>query len=131
MILERTEMNMPNICEFVCCMVLCVLTVGVVGCSEEPWHDWGERQYRIQREDDLVHVEIRDGKDIWDVDTRASAFHRYAVEVSSEDELLLKSSDIGSWLIGKQGGRWRVYVRENGEIRCVDNEILPDETKGK
>ena len=45
-------------------------------------------------------------------------------------ELLLKSSDIGSWLIGKQGGRWRVYVRENGEIRCVDNEILPDETKG-
>ena len=130
MILERTEMNMPNICEFVCCMVLCVLTVGVVGCSEEPWHDWGERQYRIQREDDLVHVEIREGKDIWDVDTRASAFHRYAVEVSSKDELLLKSSDIGSWLIGKQGGRWRVYVRENGEIRCVDNEILLDETKG-
>ena len=117
-------MNMPNICEFVCCMALCVLTVGVVGCSEEPWHDWGERQYRIQREDDLVHVEIRDGKDIWDVDTRASAFHRYAVEVSSKDELLLKSSDIGSWLIGKQGGRWRVYVRENGEIRCINNEIL-------
>ena len=117
-------MNMPNICEFVCCMVLCVLTVGVIGCSEEPWHDWGERQYRIQREDDLVHVEIREGKDIWDVDTRALAFHRYAVEVSSEDELLLKSSDIGSWLIGKQGGRWRVYVRENGEIRCINNEIL-------
>ena len=117
-------MNMPNICEFVCCMVLCVLTVGVVGCSEEPWHDWGERQYRILREDDLVHVEIREGKDIWDVDTRASAFHRYAVEVSSKDELLLKSSDIGSWLIGKQGGRWRVYVRENGEIRCINNEIL-------
>lgn len=43
---------------------------------------------------------------------------------------LVGCSDIGSWLIGKQGGRWRVYVRENGEIRCVDNEILPDETKG-
>ena len=34
------------------------------------------------------------------------------------------------WLIGRQGDRWRVYVHENGEIRCVDNEVLPDETKG-
>ena len=65
-----------------------------------------------------------------DVDTHASTFSRYDIKTVSADELLLKSSDIGSWLIGKQGGRWRVYVRENGEIRCVDNEILPDETKG-
>ena len=59
--------------------------------------------------------------------TRASTFHRYAVEVSPEDELLLKSSDIGNWLIGKHGGRWRVYVRENGELRCINNEILKEE----
>lgn len=92
----------------------------------EQWHDWGERQYRIQREDNLVHIEIREGEDVWNVDTRASTFSRYAVEVSSEDELLLKSSDIGNWLIGKHGGRWRVYVRENGELRCVNNEILKE-----
>ena len=96
---------------------------------EAQWHDWGERQYRIQREDSLVHVEIREGEDVWNVDTRASAFSRYAVEESSKDELLLKSTDIGNWLIGKQGGCWRVYVRENGEIRCIDNEILRDERK--
>ena len=93
---------------------------------EAQWHDWGERQYRIQREDNLVHIEIREGEDVWNVDTRASTFSRYAVEVSSEDELLLKSSDIGNWLIGKHGGRWRVYVRENGELRCVNNEILKE-----
>lgn len=93
----------------------------------EQWKDWGDRQYRLQRVDNIVHVEIREGNDVCNVDTRASTFHRYAVEVSSEDELLLKSSDIGNWLIGKHGGRWRVYVRENGELRCVNNEILKEE----
>ena len=92
----------------------------------EQWKDWGNRQYRLQRVDNIVHVEIREGNDVCNVDTRASTFHRYAVEVSSEDELLLKSSDIGNWLIGKHGGRWRVYVRENGELRCVNNEILKE-----
>ena len=92
----------------------------------EQWKDWGDRQYRLQRVDNIVHVEIREGNDVCNVDTRASTFHRYAVEVSSEDELLLKSSDIGNWLIGKHGGRWRVYVRENGELRCVNNEILKE-----
>ena len=92
----------------------------------EQWKDWGDRQYRLQRVDNIVHVEIREGNEVCDVDTRASTFHRYAVEVSSKDELLLKSSDIGNWLIGKHDGRWRVYIRENGELRCVDNENLPD-----
>ena len=92
----------------------------------EQWKDWGDRQYRLQRVDNIVHVEIREGNEVCNVDTRASTFHRYAVEVSSEDELLLKSSDIGNWLIGKHGGRWRVYVRENGELRCVNNEILKE-----
>ena len=117
---------MSNISEFVFRVALYALSAGVVGCSDDPWHDWGERQYRIRREDNLVHVEIREGNDVCNVDTRASTFHRYAVEVSSEDELLLKSSDIGNWLIGKHGGRWLVYVRENGELRCVNNEILKE-----
>lgn len=96
---------------------------------KEQWHDWGGRQYRLQRVDNIVHVEIREVGVIEDVDTHASTFSRYEVKTVSSDELLLKSSDIGTWLIGKQGGRWRVYVRENGEIRCIDNEILPDEKK--
>lgn len=119
-------MNMSYFGGFVFRVALYALSTGVVGCSDDPWHGWGERQYRIRREDNLVHVEIREGNDVCNVDTRASVFHRYAVEVSSKDELLLKSSDIGNWLIGKHGGRWRVYVRENGELRCVDNEVLPD-----
>lgn len=90
------------------------------------WNDWDDRQYRVVKKDNLVHIEIREGESIVDVDTRASIFSRYAVEVSSKDELLLKSSDIGNWLIGRQNGRWRVYVRENGGIRCIDNEILKD-----
>ena len=97
---------------------------------KEQWHDWGDRQYRLQRVDNIVHVEIREGGAIEDVDTHASTFGRYDIKTVSADELLLESSDIGDWLIGRQGGRWRVCVRENGEIRCVDNEILPDETKG-
>ena len=96
---------------------------------KEQWKDWGDRQYRLQRVDNIVHVEIREGGTVEDVDTHASTFSRYDIKTVSADELLLKSSDIGSWLIGKHGGRWRVYVRENGEIRCVDNEILPDEAK--
>lgn len=104
--------------------------ISLVGCSDAQWKDWGDRQYRLQRVDNIVHVEIREGGMVEDVDTHASTFSRYDIKTVSADELLLKSSDIGSWLIGKQGGRWRVYVRENGEIRCVDNEILPDETKG-
>ena len=112
-------------------MLAVIGCISLVGCSEEQWKDWGDRQYRLQRVDNIVHVEIREGGMVEDVDTHASTFSRYDIKTVSADELLLKSSDIGSWLIGKQGGRWRVYVRENGEIRCVDNEILPDETKGK
>ena len=117
---------MSNLGEFVFRVALYALSAGVAGCSDDPWHDWGDRQYRIQRVDNIVHVKIREGNDVCDVDTRASTFHRYAVEVSSEDELLLKSSDIGNWLIGKHDGRWRVYVRENGELRCVNNEVLKE-----
>ena len=98
---------------------------------EERWRDWGDRQYRLRRVDNLVHVEIREGETVADVNTRASTFSRYELKKASGDELLLKSWDIGNWLIGKRGGHWRVYVRENGGIRFVDNESLPDETADK
>ena len=49
---------------------------------------------------------------------------RYELSALSDDELQLKSGDIGTWRIGIKGGRWRTYVLENGQVRFVDNESV-------
>lgn len=90
----------------------------------ERWHDWGAREYRIQRKDHIVHVEIRENGKVTDVDTHASVVMRYELSALSDDELQLKSGDIGTWRIGIKGGRWRTYVLENGQVRFVDNESV-------
>lgn len=70
------------------------------------WHDWGMRQYRSIIVEKIVHVQIRETDQVSDVKSCASCYHRYDIVPVTEDELLLKSSDIGDQYLRKVNGKW-------------------------
>ena len=72
----------------------------------EMWKEWDGRQYRAKSVQGIVHVQIREFGRIADVCSDASGYHRFCVEPVSSDELLLKSSDVGSRIIRKVEGEW-------------------------
>ena len=95
------------------CSVVILLVVAFVLCpigmsvrTAEMWKDWGVRQYRTKCVDGIVHVQIRENGQVVDVKSNASAYHRFGVESLSTDELLLKSSDVGSRVIRRVGDKW-------------------------
>ena len=107
--------------------ILVVLSVVVlpIFLSVKPdriWQEWNGRQYRTMVEGGIVHVQVHEnGKDA-DVRTDASAVMRYHLKSISDDELQLKSSDVGFRFIGKFDGRWRCYYLQDGEKVFCDGE---------
>ena len=79
----------------------------------EKWKEWGGRQYRAKSVQGIVHVQIREFGRIADVRSDASGYHRFCVEPVSADELLLKSSDVGSRIIRKVDGDWALQDVES------------------
>lgn len=91
---------------FVCGILLVAFSnLGCCGPSEM-WKEWGGRQYRAKSVQGIVHVQIREFGRIADVCSDASVYHRFCVEPVSSDELLLKSSDVGSRIVRKVEGEW-------------------------
>ena len=97
--------------------------------ANDSWRDWGERQYRTQSvkcPGALVYIKEMDGT-IEKIRTELPegvAFHkRYEVVTNSADELLIRGrgTNVCNRLIGKQNGRWRVYMREESGIRYLDD----------
>ena len=97
--------------------------------ANDSWRDWGERQYRTQSVKcpcALVYIKETDGtiESIYTGLPDGMAFHeRYEVVTNSADELLIRGrgTNVCNRLIGKQNGRWRVYMREGREIRYLDD----------
>ena len=86
----------------------------------EKWKEWGGRQYRAKSVQGIVHVQIREFGRIADVCSDASGYHRFCVEPVSADELLLKSSDVGSRIIRKVDGEW---VLQDAGPQCRDTRV--------
>ena len=86
----------------------------------EMWKEWGGRQYRAKSVQGIVHVQIREFGRIADVCSDASGYHRFCVEPVSTDELLLKSSDVGSRIIRKVDGEW---VLQDAGPQCRDTRV--------
>ena len=89
--------------------VLC--PVGMSVRTAEMWKDWGARQYRTKCVDGIVHVQIRENGQVVDIGSDASEYQRFGIEVLSVDELMLKSSDVGSRVIRKVGDKWDYQVK--------------------
>lgn len=109
----REEARGKPICSIVILLmfsfVLC--PVGMSVRTAEMWKDWGVRQYRTKCVDGIVHVQIRENDQVADIRSDASEYHRFDIEALSVDELLLKSSDIGSRVIRKVGDKWDFHVK--------------------
>ena len=97
--------------------------------ANDSWRDWGARQYRTQSvkcPGVIVYIKETNGK-IERVRTglpEGVSFHkRYEVVTNSADELLIRGrgTNVCNRLVGRQDGRWRVYEREGGEIRYLDD----------
>ena len=59
------------------------------------WREWNGRRYRTMVEENIVHVQVRENGKDFDIHTDASAIMRYHLKSISDDELQLKSSDVG------------------------------------
>ena len=81
----------------------------------EMWKEWDGRQYRAKSVQGIVHVQIRESGRIVDVCSAVRGYHHFRVEPISADELLLKSSDVGSLIIRKVDGKW---VLQDVEPQC-------------
>lgn len=76
------------------------------------WRDWGDRQYRtVVTGDKIVHVQIREANQVYDVESCATYYHRYDVEPASDDTLLFRSSDIGDQYLRKTNGIWQWQLK--------------------
>ena len=86
------------------------------------WQEWNGRRYRTLVEENIVHVQVRENGKDFDIRTDASAIMRYHLKSISDDELQLKSSDVGFRFVGKFDGRWRCYYLQDGEKVFCDGK---------
>ena len=70
--------------------------------------------------DGIVHVQIREDGKIADVSSDASSYHRFHVEPASAEELLFKSSDVGTRIIQKVDDNWIMQDPKIGDVNRLN-----------
>jgi hypothetical protein len=86
----------------------------------EMWKKWNGRQYRVKSVDGIVHVQIREDGKVADVSSDASGYHRFHVEPTSAEELIFKSSDVGTRIIQKVDDNWIMQDSKIGDLNRLN-----------